>query len=235
MRPIGLRGRISEQDVRLTLLLLSRGSTRRRRELEARLRAEGPDALLDDPELLERLVAVRTILVPSEPLFYYVAVRHTLLRAGLDDRALAEFLAGLLIEFGQRDRAYRVDRSDENVHRYLVDLLAELEASGPDRRFAVLLHLGNYALWLAGLFPDHIAARRLRHGGPDVSYYDALGRRGYEGAADHPLAAPAGLSVVLHVAAQRFPTVRLALNRLSDRVFFPAAYTPDRILRDLAG
>jgi hypothetical protein len=53
----------------------------------------------------------------------------------------------------------------------------DLEASEGERRFRVMVHLGNYALWLAGLFPDYIAARHLRKGGPDVAYYDALGRR----------------------------------------------------------
>jgi len=41
------------------------------------------------------------------------------------------------------------------------------------------VHLGNYSLWLAGLFPDYIAARRSRKGGPDLPYYDELGRQDF--------------------------------------------------------
>ena len=227
------RGRLTAADLQLVILLLSRGSAHRRASLERRLAAEGPDALLDASELPERLLAVRTMLVPSEALFLYVVTRHALVRAGIDDRDLADYLAAMVLDFGRRDRAWRIDWNDDQRHAYLTDIMLDLEASDGERRFKVLAHLGNYALWLAGLFPDYIAARRLRKGGPDVTYYDALGRRGYGLASDHALADQYGLDGVFRVAAERFPSLRSALNGLSDRLFFPGFVSPDRIVRDL--
>lgn len=227
------RCRLSAADLQLVILLLSRGSSHRRASLERKLAMEGPDALLDAPELLGRLLAVRTMLVPSEPLFLYVLIRHALRQADIDDRELADYLASLLLDFGQRDRAWRVDWHDDQQHRYLVDILADIEASEGERRFRVTVHLGNYALWLAGVFPDYIAARHLRKGGPDVTYYDALGRRGFALASDHALASQYGLGPTLRLAAERFPSVRSVLNNVSDRVFFPGFQSPDRALRDL--
>jgi hypothetical protein len=228
-----VRSRLTAADVQLVILLLSRGSAQRRAMLERRLAAEGPDPLLDAPELIERLLAVRTVLVPSETLFFYVMVRHALRHAGIDDRDLSDYLAALLLDFGQRDRAWRVDWQDDQRHQYLVDILADLEATEGDRRFRVMVHLGNYSLWLAGLFPDYIAARHRRKAGPDVRYYDALGRRGFGMACDHALATEYGLGAVLRIAAERFPSVRGALNGVSDRVFFPGTRSVDRALRDL--
>ena len=227
------RGRLTAADLQLVILLLSRGSAHKRAYIERRLASEGPDPLLDSPELLERLLTVRTMLVPSEALFFYVLVRHALCVAGVDDRDLADYLAALLLDFGQRDRAWRVDWNDDQRHRYLVDILADLEATDGARRFKVMVHLGNYALWLAGLFPDYIAARHLRKGGPDVTYYDALGRRGFGLASDHELATEYGLVAVLRTAAERFSALRGALNGMSDRVFFPTFQSTDRVLRDL--
>jgi hypothetical protein len=215
------RGRLTGADLQLVVLLLSRGSAHRRAYLERRLTNEGPDALLDVPDLLERLLTVRSMLVPSEALFFYVLARHALRRSGLDNRDLADYLAALLLEFGQRDRAWRIDWNDDQRHRYLVDIVADLEATSGERRFKVMVHLGNYALWLAGLFPDYIAARRLRKAGPDVSYYDAMGRRGFGLASDHELADHYGLGAVLKTAAEQFPALRSALNGVSDRVLFP--------------
>jgi len=217
------------------ILLLSRGSSHRRAYLERRLTTEGPDPLLDAPDLLERLLTVRTMLVPSEALFFYVVVRHSLRKAGVDDRELADYLAALLLDFGQLDRAWRIDWHDDHRHRYLVDILADLESSNGDRRFRVMLHLGNYSLWLAGLFPDYIAARHLRKAGPDVTYYDALGRRGFGMASDHALASEYGLVPVLRTAAERFHSLRGALNGVSDRLLFPNVQTADRVLRQLGG
>ncbi len=216
------RGRLTAADLQLVILLLSRGSARRRADLERRLTSEGPDALLDTPELFERLLTVRSMLLPSEALFFYVVVRHALRASSIEDRDLADYLSALLLEFGQRDRAWRIDWNDDQRHRYLIDILADLEAAVGDRRFKVMVHLGNYALWLSGLFPDYIAARRLRKAGPDVSYYDAMGSRGFGLASDHALAEEYGLGDVLRIAAERFPALRGALNGVSDRLLFPS-------------
>ena len=216
------RGRLTAADLQLVILLLSRGSAHRRAELERRLSVEGPDALLDAPDLLERLLTVRSMLLPSQALFFYVVVRHALRASGLDNRDVADYLSAVLLDFGQRDRAWRIDWNDDQRHHYLVDILADLEATVGDRRFKVMVHLGNYALWLSGLFPDYIAARRLRKAGPDVSYYEAMGSRGFGLASDHVLAEEYGLDAVLRTAAERFPALRSALNGVSDRLLFPA-------------
>ena len=218
------RGQLKPNDLQLVLLLLSRGSATRRVVLEERLNQEGPDSLLESPDLPEALLAVRTILVPSPALFFYVMVRHALRTAEVDDRELADYLASMLLEFGRRERAYQVDWNDDQRHRYMIDILADLELSQGARRFKVMVHLGNYALWLAGLFPDYIAARQLRSGGPDLSYYDTLGRRGFELASDHALADHYNLETVFRSAAERYPEVRGALNDISERVFFPSGY-----------
>ena len=218
------RGQLTERDLQLVLLLLSRGSPIRRLRLERLLATEGPDPLLDDPALPDGLLAVRTIIVPSEVLFFYVMVRHSLRRAGVDDRELADYLSAMLREFGRRDRACRIDWNDDQQHRYLIDIVADLDATEGERRFKVLIHLGNYSLWLAGLFPDYIAARRLRKGGPDVSYYDAMGQRGYALASDHVLADRYNLEAVLRLAAHRFASVRSALNAVSAQMLFPVRF-----------
>lgn len=225
------RGHLESSDLHLVLLLLAGGSAVARARWERRLEHEGPGPLLDAPELAERLLAVRTLLAPSEALFLYVMVRHALRTEGVDDADLADYLAALLLAFGQRDRAWRVDWNDDHRHGYLVDIVADLEQTEGDRRFKVMAHLGNYALWLAGVFPDYIAARRVRRGGPGLGYYDALGRRGYGLAAEHALADRFGLDAVFRTASERFEVVRGALTTLSDRVFFPNVVTGDRLAR----
>jgi hypothetical protein len=231
-----VRSRLRGPDLRLVALALARGDATRRARYERLMLEHGPDELLDEPGLLEALLAVRTLAVPSPVLFAYVAVRHTLRAAGVDDRALTDYLAALLLEFGDHDRRSRVRKgADDETYHYLADMvedLAGLDDAG-ERGFLLRVHLGNYSLWLAGLFPDYIAARRSRKGGPDLPYYDELGRQGYRLAAEHRLAAQFGVATIYRAAADRFPTLRVAFNRLSDRVFFPNVSTPEKILRNL--
>jgi hypothetical protein len=230
-----LRSRLRAVDLRLVVLALSCGDPARRARCERLLLEEGPDRLLDDPALLPALLAVRSLVVPSPPLFAYVAVRHTLLAGGADDRELADYLAALLLEFGAHGRHTRVRQTDDESYHYLVDIVASLagQDEGSEREFLLQMHLGNYSLWLAGLFPDHIAARRTRAGGPDLPYYDELGRQGYDLASRHRLAERFGVAAIFRAAADRFPTLRVAFNRLSDRVFFPNVTSPEKILRSM--
>ena len=185
---------------------------------------------------------MRSVLVPSEAFFFYVLVRHTLRQAGIDDREMADYLAPMLLDFGRHDRAWRVDWHDDQQHRYLADILIDLEASEGERRFKVMVHLGNYALWLAGLFPDYIAARHLRKGGPDVTYYDALGRRGFglaRSCAGRPLwsgrGAPYGFRPVSLVAGRlernERPSV-VSRSRPWTAIYGIWEYTEPRTLRE---
>jgi hypothetical protein len=230
-----VRSRLRAVDLRLVVLALTRGDPARGARCERLLLEEGPDRLLDDPALLAALLAVRSLVVPSPPLFTYVAVRHTLLAGGVDDRELADYLAALLLEFGDHARHTRVRQTDDESYHYLVDIVASLAGhdEGGERGFLLQVHLGNYSLWLAGLFPDYIAARRTRAGGPDLPYYDDLGRHGYDLASRHRLAEHFGVAAIFRAAADRFPALRVALNRLSDRVFFPNVTTPDKLLRSM--
>jgi hypothetical protein len=227
-----VRARLRGSDCRLVLVALARRDPGARARVERRLAQEGPDVLLDDPGLLEALLAIRSLAVPSAALFAYVAVRHALLAAGIDDRPLADYLAALLLEFGRAERSTRPRADDDQTYHYLAEIVHDLaDEASAERRFHLQVHLGNYSLWLAGLFPDFIAVRRRRRGGPDLPYYDALGRQGYGAAAQHSLAERYGVADIYRAAAERFPAVRHALNRLSDRLLFPNVATEDRLLR----
>ncbi len=228
-----LRQRLTAADHALVLQLLAGGHARRQRRLAERAAAEGPDVLLDDPELPALLEGLTGHTAPSAALFFYVAVRHTLRRRGLDDARLADYVGALVFEFGRRDRAWRIAPYDDDEFRYLTDILAAAEAGAGRRGFLLRAHLGNFSLWLAGLFPDHIAARQVRRGGPDLRYYEALGARGFRLASDDAHAAAFDLADVLGHAAERFAEIRVALNRLSDRRWFPGQ-SPDRLLRQAA-
>ena len=172
------------------------------------------DALLDRRDVAAYLLRA-AMPGPSPSLLFYVLVRQSLLEVGVEDREVADYFAAVLREFGARQRATRVDTVDDQDHRYLVDILADLGTATGERQFKVSVHLGNYAIWLSGVFPERIAAQQLRRGGPDLTYYEHLGGRGYAEAAEHRLAERSGLDDVLRTAADRVRDVRVALNRVS--------------------
>ena len=228
-----VRRRLGRQDAQLALRLISNDRSDDRRQLEGRLADQGLDALLDDPRLLGALLRTPSGAQASLPLFCYVVVRQALRAAGEDDRALADLAAAIVLQFGVRDRAHRIAEGDDEVYTTLADLLADVDRGDARRNFLVRLHLGHYALWLSGLFPDRVEERRWRRGGPDLDYYEEMGRRGYQLAANHQLAEEFGLVTLLGLAAERFGVLRVALTQVSDALLFPNRHTPERLMRQV--
>ncbi len=228
-----VRSRLTRDDAQLALRLLARGSHAEYERMEERLRDEGIDAVLDDPRLVAALVESRQGSHASLPLFSYVVVRHALRAAGEGDAMLADFVAAILIEYGQRDAATRISQSDDQTYDTLAELSGDVDDPDARRAFLVRAHLGNYALWLSGLFPDYIESRRWRRGGPDLEYFEEMGRRGYKLAADHRMAEQLGLAALFGLAADRFALLRIALNNVSDSLMFPNVHSPERLMRQV--
>src|SRR5215813_6285444 len=206
------RHNLSRDDAQLATRILARDSGEELAVLEQRLADDGIDAILDDPRLAAALIRHPRAMQASLPLFAYVMIRHALRQAGESDRGLADYVSSLVIHFGFRDRSRRISPADDEIYDAIVDLCDDLNDPDARRSFLVRTHLGNYALWLSGLFPDFIEQRHTQRGGPDLDYYEAMGRRGFQLAADHRLAEEHGLSALFANAAARFGLLRTALN-----------------------
>lgn len=228
-----VRSKLTRHDVALVLALLAQQGAETRERGEHALREQGLDALLDDVALLPALVGTPRGREASLALFSYVLVRHALLQVGEKDRVLADYAASVLLHFGLRDRAQRIHAADDQSYDTLAALLADSDGIEPRRAFLVRAHLGNYALWMSGMFPDHIAQRVHRRGGPPLEYYEEMGRRGFQMAAEHRLANEHGVALLFALASERFPVLRVALNRISDALLFPRQHSPDRLMRQV--
>lgn len=228
-----VRARLGRADAQLAVRLVARGSTRAQDDAEAAVADQGLDPLLDDPRLLEGLLSARQAAHASLPLFCYVVVRHALRAEGEEERVLADYVAALLLQFGLRQRASRIAEHDDATYDTLAAIGEAIEGSDASRSFFARAHLGNYALWLSGLFPDHIEQRHWRRGGPDMRYFETMGSRGFRLAADHRLASEHGLSPLFGAASEKFPRLRRALNQVSDRLLFAHVHTPERLMRQV--
>jgi hypothetical protein len=201
---------------------------------EERLRQEGLDALLDDTAVVRALLQRDGIRMAPAPLVFYLLVRHALLEREIADRQLADYTAALLLEFGNAGRAHRIDRHDPEQLLYLAEVLMALERARGEREFQLRVHLGNFALWLAGIFPGYITHRVQRKGAPPLSYYDEMGASGFRAAAGTELAMRHGVGELFLRLADEFSNVRSALNSLSDALFFPQSGDAiERLLRQV--
>ena len=110
------------------------------------------------------------------------------------------------------------------------DIVADLESTGVDRRFKVMVHLGNYALWLSGLYPDYIESRRWRRGGPDLEYFEDLVR----GVGSHARALDAALQPFLDRTVEEVDPIERAMLRIAAYELQHRPDVPYRVVIDEA-
>jgi hypothetical protein len=175
--------------------------------------AETRDSVLDNPRLVEAILSNPIQLRISSQFYFYVLARHVLRQASINDRKLCDYVASLLEAFSRANQ----QNIDNRAHEYISDMLIALQRVTPEQAFLLRAHVGNYSLFLTGIFHES-ALRRHERGGPDLQFYEQVGRTNYHLVAEHETARRCELDDVFGNLAEQFHAVRLALNELSDRL-----------------
>jgi hypothetical protein len=102
-------------------------------------------------------------------LFAELIEKHVVTSAGIRDSEMANYMARLLVEFTHIDRLYRIRNARGKRLADVGEMLIESNPLLGGRSFfyerEVRKHIGDYTLFLAGLFPEHVRslpARGLR-------------------------------------------------------------------------
>jgi hypothetical protein len=212
------RVQFTAEDIRFILSVLGPGTGDSECLVKLLTDEASRDLILDDEALFGALLEQRRCLRVSSRFYFYVLVRRVLRVAGIEDRAVADYVAEVLAEFSHAERCGPVLPGESGTLDYFVDLLAALRRVDERAGFVIRAHIGNYSLFLAGVFPDRIRFRAESRGFPDLRYYEELGRASYRVARDHRLAHKYDLAHIFNTLSGRFQAARLALNDLSERL-----------------
>lgn len=178
---------------------------------------ETRDAVLDNARLIEAILTNARHLSISSQFYFYVLARHVLRQAGIFDRKLCDYVASLLETFSRMNGLQAPHLTDDRGRQYISDMLIALTRATSEQAFLLRAHVGNYALFISGIFHENAQRRSLR-GGPDLKFYEQIGRTNYQMVANHATARRCELDDVYEVLSDRFREVRLALNQLSDQL-----------------
>jgi hypothetical protein len=177
------------------------------------------DLILDDEALLHALIERRGCLNVSSRFYFYILVRNVFRKSDIQDRMVADYVAELLAEFVLSERSRCVVPGQANPLDYFFEMMGALNTADDRTSFYIRVHMGNYSLFLSGVFPERIRFRSEARGFPDLKYYEQIGRTQYRVASDHRLAQRYDLTKVLSTLSERFGTTRLALNDIAERLF----------------
>ena len=122
---------------------------------------------------------------PLEP-FFQQAVRNSYEgKLGLNDPDVTAYVARLLCEFSQSDKLYQV--RDHEGHP-IEELTEMIEAADPvhgsapsfDAERALRKHIGDYALFVAGMYPEAMGSKhRRRRNQPSLGELIHAGKESY--------------------------------------------------------
>lgn len=181
--------------------------------------AETRDLILDDEQLFQAVIERRGCLTLSSHFYFYILVRNVLRKNSIDDRVVADYVAEVLSEYSSMERSQcRVPGQAEPLN-YFFEMLMALRNVNDRNSFELRAHIGNYALFFTGVFPDRIRVRAEKRGFPDLKYFEGIGRANFRVASDHRLAQRYELGPIFAKLSERFHATRLALNDISDRLF----------------
>lgn len=170
---------------------------------------------------------------PLRQLFGALTEKSFTEKLGWPDVSVTGYLSNLLVEFTDIDQLFKIQNRQGQTVQTVVELLYEsevlLEAQSLDREQDVHRHIGDFTLFMAGLFPEYL--RRLKSAGliyhkDFLVDYVKTGKRSYRivaesresgGREEAPLFR--ALSDNFEVCVTGLGFVRSDLDRLQDPAF----------------
>ncbi len=175
------------------------------------------DMILDQDNLRDVILDNPKFLHITPHLYFYVLVRQTLRRAGIDDRQLSDYVAEVLTDFTDTDGCRQSLPDNVKDSSYLFEMMAALQAADDQTAFQIRAHIGNRSLFMTGIFAENLQERTWRKGAPDISYYEQMGAANFLAASHHRLADEFEVTEVYEKLGERFHETRIALNDMRDR------------------
>src|SRR6202023_1706366 len=212
------RARFTAADFDFIVRTLARSQTDQVSLVDLLSDVETRDSILDHPRLVDAILNHCGHLRISSQFYFYVLARHVLQQGGIGDRKLCDYVASLLETFSRANQLQVCDEISNRAQEYISDMLIALTRATPEQAFLLRAHIGNYSLFISGIFHPAVAGQRSLRGGPDLEFYEQVGRTNYQLVASHAAARRCELSDVYEGLAGRFHEVRLALNQLSDQL-----------------
>lgn len=162
--------------------------------------------------------------LPSLYQFFRHQVSHGFHRHGIAEPATVDYVSDILARFAQRRQFHALRDADGRPLEYIVDMLEawqQGEAASPAHGRFILRHLGEYALFMSGIFRERLMARG------ELDYYLAHGSSAYWRCADGELN-PRQRQVYWHLH-QDFGRISNTLDNMR-REQFPLPPSADNML-----
>lgn len=136
-----------------------------------------------------------------------------------EDQSLIQYLVTMLKRFVKTNDVYKLPVNDDKRYKYVFEMLEASRDSSDTESFQIFLHIGNYSLFLTGLFPEWIRYRHEHKNRPmDIDSYRKYGKTFFDRASNHRLARRRKLEPVLSKLSKGYDFVRSSVELIFRRM-----------------
>jgi hypothetical protein len=211
MVALGIRNKITLGDLRVVAKVLWDQELSSDGAMQFSLEWSVLEKSFGDRRLISYLRSNKQVDKISQFLYFYVLTKDALITQDVEDNDICDYVSTLLVDFGEKDRSLKSALYSDDKYFNITEILEASKRFDGGEKFKLFVHLGNFALWQAGMFSKFVERR-----GESISFYDTVGQKGYKMAAVHPL----GIAdqKLYDKMSDRFKDVRVALNHLSNDI-----------------
>jgi len=121
---------------------------------------------------------------PLEPFFQQMVRNSYVGKLGINDVSITQYVARLLCEFSESEKLYKVKDENGKSIQALEDLVRAADpvhgtAASFDAERAVRKHIGDYALFVSGMYPESMDPWRRRFGQQSFDELVMVGKQSY--------------------------------------------------------
>lgn len=152
--------------------------------------------------------------------FFLNLTRQSFWQLGINDATVAEYVADVLADFARADNLYKVRSPTGKKLESVVEMLAAsqkdaAQESGLLRERALRKYLGDYTLFMTGIFRSHVEGREV------LDYYLQEGRRSYWTVSELDLSMYRTGFILFQELSQKFEYYSGALDFMRKAYFAP--------------
>jgi hypothetical protein len=141
------------------------------------------------------------------------------IRRYLNDQQVIIYLVNMLDDFVKTERVHSPPSVDDEEFHYVFEMIEASQSSSESERYRIFCHIGNYSLYLTGMFPDWIRYRHEHKNRPmDIEDYSDYGKTYFNKASKHRLARERHMEPVLKKLSKGYHLVRTSLEFLFKRI-----------------
>ncbi|MDR4504534.1 MAG: hypothetical protein MRK01_07045 [Candidatus Scalindua sp.] len=171
---------------------------------------------ISDPEFVDQAIAILNsddIVIPWN--------KEKLISL-LEDMQVSNYIANMLVKFSESSQLFKIREGENESYQYIVDMITDSLKSDTMKKFSIYCHIGNYTLFLTGMFSEYIKYRfEYRRRLVDRQYYIDFGKAYYELASKHASAKKNNLSNTFLQLSRGFEIFAQVLHFMNRKYLFP--------------